>query len=76
MSDTERKSVSIRFDNIEAYQEHDATVNAIMTKDASNGEEFIMQPSYPPIYCPPPMSSDAIEKLQALEGVQVIVHDN
>ncbi|KAB8277165.1 hypothetical protein BDV30DRAFT_6929 [Aspergillus minisclerotigenes] len=72
---SDRKEARIRFINPESYEEHQKEVFSIINDDTET-DEFIMQPSFPPIICPPPLTTQAVKKLKALSGVQVIIPED
>ncbi|KAB8075874.1 hypothetical protein BDV29DRAFT_171196 [Aspergillus leporis] len=66
-----RKQTIIRF-TPEGFEKHDEVVLRITNEDTGT-DEFVTQPSYPPLYHPPPLTEEAINKLKALDGVEVIL---
>ncbi|KAE8147812.1 hypothetical protein BDV25DRAFT_142378 [Aspergillus avenaceus] len=63
--------VIIRFETLEAFEQHDDAVLGIIKQDAGT-DQFPASQSLPPIYQPPPLTDDAIGKLEHLGGVIVI----
>ncbi|KAE8313106.1 hypothetical protein BDV41DRAFT_577061 [Aspergillus transmontanensis] len=72
---SDRKEARIRFIDPESFEEHQKEVFSIINDDTET-DEFIMQPSFPPIICPPPLTKQAVNKLKALSGVQVILPED
>ncbi|KAE8340491.1 hypothetical protein BDV24DRAFT_164225 [Aspergillus arachidicola] len=72
---SDRKEARIRFIDPESYEEHQKEVFSIINDDAET-DEFIMQPSFPPILCPSPLTKQAINKLKALSGVEVDIPED
>ncbi|KAB8263640.1 hypothetical protein BDV32DRAFT_146455 [Aspergillus pseudonomiae] len=66
-----RKQVIIRF-TPEGFEQHDEVVLNIIKEDTDT-DQFFSKPSFPPIYHPPPLTQEAITKLKALDGVDVII---
>ncbi|KAI9930339.1 hypothetical protein ASPWEDRAFT_170965 [Aspergillus wentii DTO 134E9] len=71
---SDRKRVIIRFDWDKFNDVNEKVINII--REDTGTDQFIVQPSYPPVYHPPPLSEDAIEKLKALDGVQLTFPDD
>ncbi|KAB8200207.1 hypothetical protein BDV34DRAFT_21763 [Aspergillus parasiticus] len=72
---SDRKEARIRFIDPESFEEHQKEVFSIINDDTET-DEFIMQPSFPPILCPPPLTTQAINKLKTLSGVEVIISED
>ncbi|OGM48299.1 hypothetical protein ABOM_002174 [Aspergillus bombycis] len=68
---SERKQTIIRF-TPDGFGQHDEEVLKIIIEDTGT-DQFPSQPSFPPIYHPPPLTQEAINKLRALKGVEVII---
>ncbi|KAE8356081.1 hypothetical protein BDV28DRAFT_145580 [Aspergillus coremiiformis] len=71
---SDRKRISYTYRGIEAYEEHDKTVTEIIKED-TGVENWPVTTSMPPRGIPPPLTTEAIDKLKALDGVIVIVQD-
>ncbi|KAF7587726.1 hypothetical protein BBP40_006833 [Aspergillus hancockii] len=66
---SERKRIRYAYE-FEAYQQYDEQVTEIIKADT--GEEvWVSTRSYPPICFPPPLTTEAIDRLKTLEGVQI-----
>ncbi|PYI33813.1 hypothetical protein BP00DRAFT_444193 [Aspergillus indologenus CBS 114.80] len=64
--------VAIRFTSMDSWQEKDEEVLKIIKDDAgTNG--FPVVKTAPPLYLPPALSQEAIDKLKALDGISVEV---
>ncbi|KAB8077478.1 hypothetical protein BDV29DRAFT_55938 [Aspergillus leporis] len=69
---SERKQIRYTYHSIEDYEQYDSQVSEIIKED-TDAEFWVMSRSLPPIAFPPPLNAEAIEKLKAFGGVNVIV---
>ncbi|KAB8238751.1 hypothetical protein ETB97_009876 [Aspergillus alliaceus] len=69
-----RKQTLVRF-TPEAFNQYDDEVTKVIKEDTGT-DEFIAQPSYPPIYHPPPLTTEAINMLKSFTGVEVVILDD
>ncbi|KAB8220919.1 hypothetical protein BDV33DRAFT_85295 [Aspergillus novoparasiticus] len=67
---SDRKQIRYTYECIEAYEENDEKVRAIITEDTGS-DNWICTRSLPPICYPPPLTTGAIQKLKDLQGVAV-----